>query len=360
MSRLAPLSEEPFNEEETRKLSKKTHAWKNWVKNLFFHKKSDLKILLSVLACPLFPVSLQPNQSILQVSSSSQYIIEHFRAATGCKKLEKMAVKNIFVTGKVTMTMLEEPSISGSSAVLVAAGETHKGCFVMWEMLPNKWSIELVVGGHKVLAGSDGNVAWRYTPWLGSHPAKGGVRPLRRALQGLDPMAISEAFSVAQYMGEKEVMGTDCFVLKLSAEQIDLADRSDNTAETIKHVTFGYFSQKSGLLVYLEDSYLTRIQSPGGSPRYWETTMGSKIEDYRTVEGVMIAHSGQTHAIITRFGDNLKSGPTILRMEEAWMIDDFAFNVQGLSLDCFIPPQEVKNNVLEEKLKQRPIFPLDI
>ena len=118
-----------------------------------------------------------------QVSSSSQYIIEHFRAATGCKKLEKMAVKNIFVTGKVTMTMLEEPSISGSSAVLVAAGETHKGCFVMWEMLPNKWSIELVVGCHKVLAGSDGNVAWRYTPWLGSHPAKGGVRPLRRALQ---------------------------------------------------------------------------------------------------------------------------------------------------------------------------------
>lgn len=67
MNRLATLSEEPFNEEETRKLSKKSHAWKNWVKNLFFSKKSDLKILLSVLACPLFPVSLQPIQSVLQV-----------------------------------------------------------------------------------------------------------------------------------------------------------------------------------------------------------------------------------------------------------------------------------------------------
>lgn len=359
MSRLAPLSEEPFNEEESRKLSKKSHAWKNWVKNLFFNKKSDLKILLSVLACPPFPVSVRPNQSILQVSSSSQYIIEHFKAATGCKRLENMVVKNIFATGKVSMTMLEEPSLSGGSAVVVAAGATHKGCFVLWEMLPNKWSIELVVGAHKVLAGSDGNVAWRYTPWLGSHPAKGGVRPLRRTLQGLDPMAISEAFSVAQYMGEKEIMGVDCFVLKLSAEQNDLADRSDNTAETIKHVTFGYFSQKSGLLVYLEDSYLTRVQSPGACPRYWETTMGSKIEDYRTVEGVMIAHSGQTHAVITRFGDNLKSGPTILRMEEAWMIDDFAFNVQGLSMDCFIPPQEVTSNCLEEKFKQGPCFPLD-
>lgn len=348
MNRLAPLSEEPFNEEEIRKHSKRSHAWKNWVKNLFSHKKSDLKILLSVLACPLFPISLQPhNYSTLEVSSSSQYIIEHFRAATGCKKLEGMVVKNIFATGKVNMTMLED----SSPGMVVGAGEGHKGCFVMWGMIPNKWSIEIVVGGHKVLAGSDGNVAWRYTPWLGSHAAKGGVRPLRRALQGLDPMAISKAFSIAQYMGEKEIMGIDCFVLKLSADQNDLADRGDNTAETIKHVTFGYFSQKSGLLVYLEDSYLTRIQSPGACPHYWETTMGSKIEDYRTVEGVMIAHSGQTHAIITRFGDNPKAGPSILRMEEAWVIDDLAFNVPGLSMDCFIPPQEVKSNCLEEKLK---------
>ncbi|KAH9604744.1 hypothetical protein KSS87_021800 [Heliosperma pusillum] len=350
MSRLAPLSEEPFNEDEIKKVSKKSYALKNWVKNLFFHKKSDLKLLLSVLACPLFPISLLPPHSLLQVSSSAQYIIEHFRAATGCKRLEKMVVKNVFATGKVSMTMLEEPGSSGSPAAVVAAGASHKGCFVMWQMLPNKWSIELVVDGRKVLAGSDGNVAWRYTPWLGSHAAKGG---------GLDPMAISEAFSVAQYMGEKEVMGIDCFVLKLCADQNDLADRCDNTAETIKHVTFGYFSQKSGLLVYLEDSYLTRIQSPGTCPQYWETTMGSKIEDYRTLEGVMIAHSGQTHAIITRFGDNFKSGPTILRMEEAWVIDDVAFNVQGLSMDCFIPPPEVQSNCLEEKLKHGCYSPLD-
>ncbi|KAK9674509.1 hypothetical protein RND81_12G237400 [Saponaria officinalis] len=359
MSRLAPLSEEPFNEEEVKRVSKKSYVWKNWVKNLFSHKKSDLKVLLSVLACPLFPVSPLPTYSLLQVSSSAQYIIEHFRAATGCKKMEKMVVKNVFATGQVRMSMVEEPGSSASPTAVVAAGPSHKGCFVIWQMLPNKWSFELLVDGRKVLAGSDGGVAWRYTPWLGSHAAKGGVRPLRRVLQGLDPMAISEAFSGAQYMGEKEIMGIDCFVLKLSADQNDLADRCDNTAETIKHVTFGYFSQKSGLLVYLEDSYLTRIQTPGTCPHYWETTMGSKIEDYRTLEGVMIAHSGQTHAIITRFGDNFKSGPTILRMEEAWVIDDVAFNVQGLSMDCFIPPQEVKSNCLEEKLKYGCYSPLD-
>lgn len=172
-------------------------------------------------------------------------------------------------------------------------------------------------------------------------------------VQGLDPMTISAVFSPAQYMGEKLISGVDCFVLKLSADQTDLAERSDSTAEMIKHVIFGYFSQRSGLLVYLEDSYLTRIQSPGTYPTYWETSMSTKIEDYRTVEGVMTAHSGQTNVIITRFGDNLKAGPAITRMEETWAIDDLAFNVPGLSIDCFIPPKEVQKHFPVESLDWR-------
>lgn len=73
---------------------------------------------------------------------------------------------------------------------LGATGDAEKGCFVMWQMVPNKWLIELVVNGHKVVAGSDGNVAWRHTPWLGSHAAKGGVRPLRRSLQASQIMTL--------------------------------------------------------------------------------------------------------------------------------------------------------------------------
>lgn len=164
-------------------------------------------------------------------------------------------------------------------------------------------------------------------------------------------MAISAVFSLAQYMGEKRISGIDCFVLKLSADQTDLAERSDSTAEMIKHVVFGYFSQRSGLLVHLEDSYLTRIQSPGAHPTYWETTMSTRIDDYRTVEGVMVSHAGQSSVIITRFGDNLKPpGPAITRMEETWTIDDLAFNVPGLSIDCFIPPTDVQKDFLEEDL----------
>lgn len=157
----------------------------------------------------------------------------------------------------------------------------------------------------------------------------------------------------AQYIGEKQISGTECFVLKLSANQKELADRSDSTAEMIKHVIFGYFSQRSGLLVYLEDTYLTRIQSPGSQPVYWETTMCTKIENYRSVEGVMIAHDGESSVIITRFGDNLKAGLSITRMEETWSIDDVAFNVEGLSMDCFIPPKEVQKDYPEQSLQWR-------
>ncbi|KAL0285733.1 UNVERIFIED_CONTAM: hypothetical protein Sradi_7165700 [Sesamum radiatum] len=159
------------------------------------------------------------------VSSSAQYIIQHFTAATGCRKLEGV-VKNMYATGKVAMGMVDELS-SAAGASNISGPSQQKGCFVIWQMVPNKWLIELVVGGHKVVAGSDGNVAWRHTPWLGAHAAKGG---------GLDPVAISSIFSTAEYM-RKQISGIDCFVLKLSAEQADLAERSDSTAEMIKHVT---------------------------------------------------------------------------------------------------------------------------
>ncbi|XP_052172709.1 uncharacterized protein LOC127788463 [Diospyros lotus] len=295
------------------------------------------------------------------VSSSSQYIIQHFTAATGCRKLEGTA-KNIYATGKVAMAVVDHDQVglgvgggplAASAAALSNNANLQKGCFVMWQMLPNKWLIELAVAGQKVVAGSDGDLAWRHTPWLGVHAAKGGSRPLRRSFQGLDPMAIATIFSQAEYMGEKEIFGVDCFVLKLSANHADLAERSDNTAEMIKHAVFGYFSQRSGLLIYLEDSYLTRIQSPGSLPTYWETTMATKMEDYRSVEGVKIAHSGQSTVVITRFGDNLKIGPAFTRMEEIWTIDDLAFNVPGLSVDCFISPKELQKDYPEENLDWR-------
>lgn len=59
----------------------------------------------------------------------------------------------------------------------------ESGGFVLWQMNPDMWYVELALGGSKVHAGSNGKLVWRHTPWLGAHAAKGPVRPLRRALQ---------------------------------------------------------------------------------------------------------------------------------------------------------------------------------
>lgn len=101
-TRLAPLTEEPIvNEEEedhyvlknsttTNSSSKKlAQTWRlrKWIKTLLlFNKKSHLNILLSVLACPLFPVPLLPklSPSISQVPTYIFSMVFFFVFATGC------------------------------------------------------------------------------------------------------------------------------------------------------------------------------------------------------------------------------------------------------------------------------------
>lgn len=64
-----------------------------------------------------------------------------------------------------------------------ASKAAESGGFVLWQMNPDMWYVELALGGSKIHAGCNGKLVWRHTPWLGPHAAKGPVRPLRRALQ---------------------------------------------------------------------------------------------------------------------------------------------------------------------------------
>ncbi|KAJ0982274.1 hypothetical protein J5N97_010529 [Dioscorea zingiberensis] len=342
MGRLAPLSEEPISADEDSRLSRRSHSLRSWFKNhlphLFIHKRSDLKLLLSVLACPLSPVSIL-SKDPHNVSSEAQYIIQQFRATTKCGKMEGGA-RSMYVAGRVKVVKALEQGLPSSSST---PGECHKGCFVMWQMDPDKWLIDLCVSGHRVMAGSDGKVAWRRTPWLGAHAARGSVRPVRRALQGLDPVTIAAAFSPAKRIEDRHIGDEECFVLKLSEDSSTLSIRSDSTAEIIKHDMIGYFSMRSGLLVQLDDSQLTRIEYPGAQALYWETIISSYIEDYREIDGVMIAHSGRSTVNLERFGVGMKTHRVSTQMEETWTIDDVVFNVPGLSADCFIPPEEVQS-----------------
>lgn len=120
----------------------------------------------------------------VQVASSAQYIIEQFRATTGCGKLEDGAVKSMYASGRVRLSMLQDPSSGGGGG----GGRAHEGSFVLWQLAPSMWLVEMSVAGQSVAAGSDGRVAWRRTPWLGAHAARGGSRPLRRALQVGTPL----------------------------------------------------------------------------------------------------------------------------------------------------------------------------
>lgn len=165
-------------------------------------------------------------------------------------------------------------------------------------------------------------------------------------MQGLDPLTIASIFSTAEHAGEKQVDGEDCFVLRLDVGPSVLSSWSDGTAEVIRHGLTGFFSQRSGLLARLEDSQLTRIQSPGAAAMYWETTISSTVSDYRAVDGggVAVAHAGTSTAHLARFGVGVRATRVVTRMEESWTIDDVAFNVPGLGPDAFIPPEEVRRS----------------
>ncbi|KAJ6768277.1 LIPASE [Salix koriyanagi] len=309
-------------------------------------KRHDLRLLLGVLGCPLAPIPLV-NDPIHRIhikntpieNSAAHYIIQQYLASTGCLKQQK-SIKNMYSTGSVKMVRCETEISSGKNVKSLGTRSGENGCFVLWQMLPGMWSLELVVGENKVIAGSDGKTVWRHTPWLGTHAAKGPQRPLRRIIQGLDPKNTANLFGKAQCLGEKRIGENDCFVLKVAADREAVIERSEGPAEVLRHVLYGYFCQKSGLLIYLEDSHLTRVQTPENETIYWETTIGSSIGDYRDVDGVLIAHQGRSIATVFRF-EELSVQHSRTRMEEVWRIDDVVFNVQGLSMDSFIPPADI-------------------
>ncbi|KAJ3674828.1 hypothetical protein LUZ60_005444 [Juncus effusus] len=346
---LAPLAEDPDPESQGdhNKVRKET-SWdlvKTW-----FRTQTDkggernLRLVLGVLGCPLAPIPLSnelEGHSILSIkdnypieASSARYIIQQYLASTGCLKLGENDIKSMYATGSVRLAC----GSGESEGSLKKTGDT--GCFVVWQKSPGRWLVELAVAGYRVVAGSDGRIVWRHLPWLGTHAARGPHRPLRRIIQGLDPRSTALMFAKARCLGEKRVGDEECFVLKATADRAAISQRNDGPTEVIRHVLYGYFNQKNGLLIYLEDSQLTRVQVAGSAAVYWETTIGSTLEDYKAADGVHVAHRGRSVATVFRFGDN--SGThSRTRVEEAWKIDDVVFNVAGLSEDCFLPPEEI-------------------
>lgn len=165
--------------------------------------------------------------------------------------------------------------------------------------------------------------------------------------QGLDPRSTANLFLNALCIGEKKINGEDCFTLKLDTNSDILKAQSTPNTEIVHHTIWGNFSQRTGLLIKFEDTKLVRMKAAKGDDTvFYETNMESFLEDYRTIEGINIAHSGRTNATIYRYGSKLNRK---WKLEETWRIEEVDFNICGLSMDCFLPPAEVKKEVEQEE-----------
>ncbi|AES99496.1 hypothetical protein MtrunA17_Chr5g0436191 [Medicago truncatula] len=346
-------------------------TWKNmkqWMKpnnesrsSRFEDPNTNIQLLLGVVGAPLipFPITNEYKPIITRnikghniEASMAKYIVKQYVAAVGGESVLNN-VESMYAMGEVRIGTSEfvagEGGVNSKKVMKKVKKVDMKeelGGFVLWQKRPELWCLELVVSGYKISAGSDGKVAWRQTPWHHSHASRGPPRPLKRLLQGLDPKSTANLFNNSTCIGEKTVNNEECFILKLEAESTSLQTRSSSNIEIIGHTVLGYFSQRTGLLVQLEDTNLIKLKSSETEFIFWETNTESLIQDYRIVDGIQIAHCGKTWVTLSRFGEGPENHSRT-SINEVWKIEEVDFNIKGLSLDCFLPPSDLKRD--EEK-----------
>ncbi|KAK7291182.1 hypothetical protein RIF29_06120 [Crotalaria pallida] len=328
-----------------RALMKAQISWDNDNKPSHLSATSDNEfvVLLKLVGCPLIPLQVQSDRTLTRPlqdpsfeASTAKYIVQQYIAATGgLGALDSL--KSMYAVGQVRMFGSD---MSQGNDSVHNIGRPEVGGFVLWQKNPDLWNFELVVSGFKVSAGSDGKIAWNQSSTQPGNASKGPPRPLRRFFQGLDPRCTANLFLDAVCVGEKAINNEDCFLLKLDTAQQVLEAQSASHTEILRHTIWGYFSQRTGLLVKFEDIKLVRMKPVKGKDFvFWETSTESMIEDYRYIDGITIAHGGTTMSMLHRYGNaqNHKR-----RIEENWRIEEVDFNICGLSLDCFLPPSDLK------------------
>nr|POE61911.1 hypothetical protein CFP56_55541 [Quercus suber] len=334
-----PIPEEMF----TSMGSNVTIRWENmqtWMKAQTNNKWSsspiiagrfnELRFLLYLVGSPLIP---------LQEASTAKYIVQQYTAATGGQPALN-SVQSMCVTGHVRIRASDFQQGGGEDeCVELKTSREEIGGFVLWQKNPDLWCLELLVPGCKVICGSNGKVSWRHSSNQQTPISNGPPRPLRRFLQGLDPRATANLFMDAMCIGEKIINDEDCFILKIDTGAAIREAQSGPNYEIIHHTIWGYFSQRSGLLIQFEDSRLLRMKTQAEEDVFWETSTESVMEDYRYVDGVNIAHSGKTHITIYRYGEQSANHKRVL--EEKWKIDEVDFNIWGLTTESFLPPAEL-------------------
>ncbi|CAI9116725.1 OLC1v1017954C1 [Oldenlandia corymbosa var. corymbosa] len=300
-------------------------------------------LLLKLVGSPFIPFQAQLDHAItLPIrdgtieASTAKYIVQQYIAATGGQAALNW-INSMYAVGQVSMITSDMPE--NGQITTNSRRSSEVGGFVLWQKNPDLWYLELAVSGYNISSGSDGKVAWSQSS-SSSVVSKGPPRPLRRFFQGLDPRSTANLFLNAVCIGEKKIKDDDCFTLKLETSPEILKAQSTANTEIVHHTIWGNFCQRTGLLIQFEDTKLVRMKAAKGDDNvFYETSMESFLEDYRINDGINIAHSGRTISSIYRYGSKLSRK---WKIEETWKIEEIDFNINGLSMDCFLPPSEAR------------------
>ncbi|XVF17872.1 hypothetical protein REPUB_Repub10bG0162100 [Reevesia pubescens] len=323
----------------------KAQSSDKWSQPVVAGRINELRFLLYLVGSPLIPLQVQLGHSVYKPvkdcsiqASTAKYIVQQYIAATGGQQALN-AVHSMCVTGQVKIIASE---FHQANARVKVNSKDEMGGYVLWQKDPDLWSLELIVSGCKVICGSNGKLSWRLSSNQQTPISKGPPRPLRRFLQGLDPRSTANLFIDATCIGEKIISNEDCFILKLETSQAIREAQSGPNYEIIHHTIWGYFSQRSGLLIQFEDSRLLMMKTKDDNDVFWETRTESVMDDYKYIDGINIAHCGKTSVTVFRYGE--QSANHKRQIEEKWKIEEVDFNVWGLSNDHFLPPSDLQKD----------------
>ncbi|GJW32182.1 putative F-box/kelch-repeat protein-like protein [Tanacetum coccineum] len=204
----------------------KAQTLEKWSSPIIASRYNELNFLLYMVGSPLLPFQIQPGTC----SASS--------------------IRNSSIEASTAKYITSASKFHQGDESVKARNKEETGGFVLWQKHPNLWSLELLVSGCKVILGSNSKISWRQSSNQLRPMTKGPPRPLRRFLE-------------------------------LDTSQSDLEAQANPKYEIIHHTIWGYFSQRSGLLVKFEDSRLLTMNGDNGDGIFWETSTESVIEDYR-------------------------------------------------------------------------------
>ncbi|KAL2905577.1 Leukemia inhibitory factor receptor, partial [Bienertia sinuspersici] len=300
-----------------------------WSSPVLLGRVNELRFILHHVGSPLIPLQIhidkigRPVKDSSIQTSTAKYIVQQYIAATG----GQTAISSIQSMCVIGHAKIEATAFHLGDQAAKGKNTEEAGGFVVWQKNPNLWCLEFVVSGCKVYSGSNGKLSWRQSTNQSS---------------GLDPRATANLFIDAVCIGEKVINNEDCFILKLETSQATLDAQCEPHYEIIHHTLWGYFSQRSGLLLQFGDSRMlclkNDVENDSGDGVFWEISAESLIEDYRYVDGVNIAHSGKTSVRVFRYGE--QSANHQREIEETWNIDEVGFNIWGLDSDFFMPPKK--------------------